>query len=322
VSRYKGKQFDVPAFGRELNVQMIITGKVQKQGEDLFISVALVDVREDNQLWGKRYQGKLGGILDLQDQIARDVAASLRLRLTGAEEQRLTKRYTEDAEAYLLYREAMYQFNKRTERGLTAAIEHLQRAIQRDRNYVLAYETLSRCYFALGNFYQGPRNACPHARKYVAQALKLDDTLADAHSTLAAIYLFHDWNWEAAERELKQALALDSTVPRTWNILGFCQAAKGRLSEALTNIQRAQEIEPQVPLRRHDLAMCYNWRRQYDQSIAEAKKALALDPEFPLAHTELGLAYAEKGAYAEAIVELRKELTADGSGVGDTGRGR
>src|SRR5262249_13748730 len=112
VARYKGKELDVPAFSRELNVQMIVTGTLRQQGDDLAISVAVVDVREDSQLWGHTYRGKRGEILDLQDKIARDVAVKLRLQLTGEEEQRLTKRYTEDPEAYLLYREATYHFNK------------------------------------------------------------------------------------------------------------------------------------------------------------------------------------------------------------------
>jgi tetratricopeptide (TPR) repeat protein len=141
----------------------------------------------------------------------------------------------------------------------------------------------------------------------VLQALKIDETLADAHSTLAALYLFHDWNWEAAERELKQALSLDVNVARTWNVLGFCQAAKGRLAEALASMQRAHEVEPLVAVRRCDLAKCYNWLRRHDEAIAEAQRALELEPGFPLSYSELGLAYIEKKMYAQAITELRKE---------------
>src|SRR5262249_20164379 len=137
VSRYKRQRADVPAIGRELNVRVLVTGTLHQVGDDLWISVALVDAREDNQLWGKRYQGKLNGILDLQDQIAREVAANLRLRLTSEEEQRLTKRYTEDPEAYLLYREARYHFNKFTEAALETSIDYCRRALQKDPNYAL-----------------------------------------------------------------------------------------------------------------------------------------------------------------------------------------
>src|SRR5205807_252955 len=136
--------------------------------------------------------------------------------------------------------------------------------------------------------YQGPRETFPEARKHLATALKLDETLADAHSTLAVIYLFHDWNWEASKRELERALALDPNVLVTRNIYGFYLAAVDRLPEALASIRRGQELDPLAPGRRHELAMCYNWMRQYDQAIAEAQKGLKLDPNFPLAYPELG----------------------------------
>jgi TolB-like protein/Flp pilus assembly protein TadD len=306
VGRYKNAKIDLQTVASELNVRLVVTGTLRQQGDDLAISVELVDAREDNRLWGGRYQGKLGGILDLQDRIAREVAASLRLQLSGDDERRLTRRGTQSPEAYLLYREAMYHFNKRDEKSLGTAIDYCDRAIGQDGNYALAYAALARCHFALGNFYQGPRIAYPKAREAVVQALKIDESLADAHSTLAALYLFHDWNWEAAEREMKQALALDANVPGTWNCLGFCQAARGRLPEALADIRHAEEAEPLVPLRRHDLAMCYNWMRRYDEAIDEARKGLELQPGFPLFYSDLGLAYIGKRMYEEAIAILRE----------------
>jgi serine/threonine-protein kinase len=307
VSRYKGKKPDVPTFGRELNVQIIVAGKLHQQGDDLSISVALVDAREDNQLWGHAYQGKLGGILDLQDQIARDVAVNLRLRLTGEEEKRLTKRYTEDPEAYLLYREAIYHFNKFTEEGLTTAIEYCQRALKKDPRYAPAYATLGRCYHLLGFLHRGPQETYGEAKKYLDMALKFDETLPEAHSGLGVIYLYFYRNWPAAERELKRAFELDPSVP-FGNLYGFYLGAMGRLPEALATLQRGQELDPLAALRTNEVAMCYNFMGQHDRAIAEAKKALELDPNFFLAYGELGLAYTQKGMYEEAIAALHEGL--------------
>ena len=204
VLRYKRQPADIPTIGRELKVQVIATGTLHQQGDDVWVSVALVDAREDDHLWGNRYQGKLGGILDLQDQMARDVAANLRLRLTGEEDRRLTKRYTEDPDAYLLYREAICHWNKFTDEGLKTAIEYCKRALTRDPNYSLAYVGLAQCYVLLGNLYLGPRATFADARRCAERALEIDNSLQAAHTFLGAVYLFHDWNWASAERELKQ----------------------------------------------------------------------------------------------------------------------
>ena len=307
ASRHKLQDTDVLTIGRELNVQVVVTGTVHQQGDDLSITVRLVDAREDNQLWGHTYPGKLGGILDSQDQIARDVAAELRLHLTGEEEQRLTKRYTADPEAYRLYREGQYHLNKFTEIGLKTAIEYGERAIKKDPKYALAHVGLARSYILLGATHQGPRETFPEARKHVAMALKIDDSLPDAHTALGATYLFDDWNWAAAEREFKQAIESDPGVPVTRNLYGFYLAAMGRLQEALASFQRGQELDPLAAPRRNEVAMCYNWMRQPEQAIAEAKRALELDPTFFPAFGELGRAYAQKEMYDEAIAAIKDQ---------------
>jgi len=307
VSRFKGKEPDIPTFGRELNVQMIVTGKLHQEGDDLSISVAVVDVREDNQLWGNRYQGKLSGILDLQDQIARDVAANLRLRLTDEDDKRLTKRDTADPEAYLLFREGQYHWNKFSREGIETGIEYYQRALKKDPNYALAYAGLGRAYSLLGSIYVGPLQTHAKARTYLAKALSIDNTLETAHSSLGLIALFHDWNWPEAERELREAFAHDSSAPAE-NMYGFYLAAMGRPSDALDYIRRAQEADPLAARRRHELAMCYTWLRQYDQAIAEERKAIELEPNFAIAYAWLGTALVQKGMYEEAIAEMHKAL--------------
>jgi TolB-like protein len=306
VARYKLQKPDLRTIARDLDVQAIVTGSLRQQGDDLSIGIELVDAREDNVLWTKRYPGKLSDILDLQDQIARDVAANLRLRLTGEEEQRLTKHYTTNSRAYLLYQEGVFHLNKFTPEGLQIGIEYFQRALKMDPNYASALVGVGRCKVLLGTQHLGPKATHSEARELLTKALMIDSTVADAHAGLGAIHLFHDWDWPAAERELKQAIGTEVSAPFIWNIYGFYLASQGRLPEALESIQRGQQIDPLAAPRRHEVAMCYVWMRQYDQAIAESKKALELDPNFLNAYAELSKALAEKGMYDEAIAELRK----------------
>jgi serine/threonine protein kinase/tetratricopeptide (TPR) repeat protein len=308
VSRYRKQKPDVPTMARELNVQMIVTGTLRQQGDDLSISVALVDAPQDSHLWGQRYQGKLGGILDLQDQISRDIAANLRLRLSGEEDQRLTRRQTENSEAYLLYREGVYHMNKFTESGLATAVEYYQRALKKDANYALAYVGLGRCYILLGAHYRGPRATFSEARKMMTKAIEIDPTGSAGKVGLGTIYMFHDWDWAAAERVLKQPGGdLDPGLP-TRTMYGFYLAAMGRPADALAVIREGEDVDPLAAPRRNELAMAYNWTRQYGQAIAEAKRALELDLNFPLAFAELAVAYAGNGMNNEAHAMLQKAV--------------
>jgi TolB-like protein/Tfp pilus assembly protein PilF len=304
VARYKGKELDVPAFGRELNVRMIVTGTLRQQGDGLAISVAVVDVQEEAQLWGHTYRGKRDTILDLQDQIARDVAANLRLRLTGEEEHRLTKRYTEDPEIYFLYREGVYHYSKLVLEEVQRGKEYFERALKKDPNYVPALMGMAIADIRLGSFILGPRQTYPQARELLTRVLALDDTLADAHFGLAIVYQTHDWDWPAAEREAKRAFDLGSHQPA----YGFWLAAHGRLPEALAALKRGQELDPATAPRRLELAMCYNWMRQSDRAIAEAQKAIELDGRLAPAYGAIGLAHAQKGNYDQAIEVLRKGM--------------
>jgi TolB-like protein/Tfp pilus assembly protein PilF len=306
VSRYKRQKTDVPTMGRELKVQRVVMGTLHQQGDDLSISVALVDARNENQLWGDRYHGKLGGILALQDQIVRDVAVKLRLGLTGEEEQRLTKRHTADSEAYLLYREGFFHWSKFRPEGIQTAIEYYHRALQKDPNYALAYAGLGRCYLLLGAIHVGPLQTYAEARKYLTKALSIDNSLEFAHSGLGMIAMFRDWDWPEAERELRQGFAYDGTAPAE-NMYGFYLAAMGRPGDALVYIRRAQEANPSAQ-RRSELAMCYNWMGRYDRAVVEARKALELDPNFPVAYAELGTALVHLGRYEEAVAEMQKAL--------------
>jgi serine/threonine-protein kinase len=308
VGRYRGKELDIQKFGRELKVQMIVTGTLRQDGDKLYVSVSVVDVQKESQVWGKKYDDKpRDSIIDLQDVIAREVATNLRLELTNEEEKRLTKRYTEDAEAYLFYREAVYHFNNLSEQGLETSIDYCQRAIKKDPKYALAFARLGRCYIALGSMYRGPKESYPEARKHFLKAGEIEPTLADVHSGLGIIHLFLDWDWKAAQRELKQGIDLDSNM-QTWNpsYYGSYLAAMGDLEGALASTRRSQEQDPLAAAPRDHLAQCYNLMGQYDRAIAEAQEALRLDPRYGLAYRSLGLAYSQQDMHEKAVEALQQ----------------
>jgi serine/threonine protein kinase/Tfp pilus assembly protein PilF len=308
VSRYRRTRMNAVAIGRELRVQVLITGTVHQPGEDLWISVAIADAREDNQLWGKRYHGKLAGILDLLDQIASDVAAELGLNLNQEEARQLTRRYTEEPEAYVLYCEAKYHWNKFTEVGLETSIEYCRRALAKDPNYALANFGLGRSFHVLGAVHRGWHDMYGEAKRQYDRSLAIDDTLAEAYTGLAVLHLMHDWDWSAAKQTLERAMALNPADANIWEITSFWHASQGQLSEALATARRALELDPLSARTSDVVAMCLNWMRRYDEAIAESRRMIELDPGFPFAYPELGLALIAKLRADDAISELQKAL--------------
>jgi serine/threonine protein kinase/tetratricopeptide (TPR) repeat protein len=303
--RYKQQRPDISTIGRELNVQVLVIGTVRQQGDALSVSVSLVDARDDNQFWGKRYDRKLGEILDLQDQIARDVAANLRLRLTGEEEQRLTKRYTDDPEVYFLYREGMHHINKLRPEEQLRGKEYFERALKKDPNYAPALMGMARADVTLGSTILGARQTHPGAKKLLLRVLATDDTLADAHAALAMVYMVHDWDWPAAERAAKRAFELGSPLP----MYGFWLMTHGRPKEALPVLQRGQALDPLSAPRIIELAICYNSMREYDRAVVWARKAIDLDPALVIAYGHLGKALVHQGMHEEAIAQLQKAVS-------------
>ena len=297
VLRYKRQPTDVPTIGRDLRVQVVVTGTLHQQGDEIRVSVSLVDAREDDQLWGKRYQSRLGEILDLQDLVARDVAANLRLRLTTEEDRRLTRRYTEDPEAYLHYREAIHHWNRFTEEGLKAAIENCRRALARDPDYALAYVGLAQCYVLLGNLYLGPRETFAEARRCAERALGSTTACRGAHFLGAVTSSRLDW---CRRGRAGTARGDPHTRPSR------CTASASRPWAACRSgsLRRGQEIDPLRAAHRNELAMAFNWQRQHERALDEARKALDLDPTFPLAYAELGTALVHLGQAEEAIAQL------------------
>jgi serine/threonine-protein kinase len=315
--RYKGKEVDPRAVGRELNVDALLTGKVIQHGDSLYIQTDFVSTADGSQLWGERYSRKLSDILAVQDEIARQISEKLRLTLTHDEKQRLTRRYTDNTEAYQLYMQGRYYWNKRTDEGLKKGADYFQRAVNVDRRYALAYVGLADSYNFLGAFGLGvlpPMEAHPKAREAALNALAIDNTLAEAHTSLAFVMFYYDWDSLNAEREYKQAIEADPKYALAHQWYSHLLMASGRTSEAISEARRAQELEPAALSTNMNVGWQFYFAREYDQAIAATQKTLDLDPDFVQARWALGRAYVQKGMFKEAIEELQRGASHSGRG--------
>jgi TolB-like protein/DNA-binding winged helix-turn-helix (wHTH) protein/Tfp pilus assembly protein PilF len=308
VVRYKGLDIDPQKAGRDLNVRAVLTGKVSQRGETLTISMELIDVRDGSELWGGRYNRKLTDILDVQEDIAREVTDRLRLRLAGEEEKRLTAHATQNAEAYEFYLKGRYHWNKRTPDGIQKAIESFQQAIEKDPNYALAYAGLADCYHVPANPLP-PREKMPLARAAATKALQLDDTLVEAHTTLARVFFAYDWDWPAAEKEFKRAIELNPRYAPAHQWYGGHLSATGRFREAEAEKKRALELEPLSLVMNFEVGLASYFARDYDQAIDRFRKTLELDANFPPPYTFLAASYEQKGMFDEAMAASRRAVT-------------
>jgi TolB-like protein/DNA-binding winged helix-turn-helix (wHTH) protein/tetratricopeptide (TPR) repeat protein len=308
VVRYKGSDIDPQQVGRDLNVRAVLTGKVSQRGETLTISMELIDVRDGSELWGGRYNRKLTEILAVQEDIAREVTGKLRLRLVGEEEKRLTAHVTQNAEAYELYLKGRYHWNKRTPDGIRKAIESFQQAIERDPSYALAYAGLADCYHVPANPLP-PKERMPLAKAAAMKALQLDETLVEAHTTLARVLFAYDWDWPAAEKEFKRAIELNPRYAPAHQWYGGCLSSVGRFREADAEKKRALDLEPLSLVINFEVGLASYFARDYDQAIDRFRKTLELDANFPPPYTFLAASYEQKGMFQEAIAASRRAVT-------------
>ena len=215
VFRYKGREIDPQAVGRELNVRAVLTGRMMQSGGSLRIGTELVDVATGSQLWGAQFDRKPGDIFVIQDEISNEISGKLRLQLTRAEKKRLIKRHTEDAEAYRLYLQGRHHWNRWTEEGFYKAIGYFQQAIQKDPSYALAYAGVADSYVLLGwNSYLPPKDAFPKGKAAAMTALEIAPDLGEAHTALAAVLWLHDWQWQEAQKEFRRSLELNPAAIR------------------------------------------------------------------------------------------------------------
>jgi serine/threonine-protein kinase len=302
VFRYKGKDVDPQAVGRDLKVQAVLISRLTQRGDTLSISTELVDVRGNHQIWGDQYSRKLADLISVEDEIAQDVTEQLRLRLTGQQREALTKRHTQDTEAYQLYLKGRFHWNKRTIPGFQTAIEHFQQSIEKDPKYALAYAGLADCYILLGVYEEMPiREAYPLGRAAALKAIQLDERLGEAHASLARGIIAHDWDWEAARREFERALQLDPTYAMGHYWYSYYFFAFRRIDDAARQMKRAIELDPLSVNISAELGRLFLYQRHYDEAIEQERKTLQMDPEFGVARGLLAVALLQKGRYAEAL---------------------
>ena len=309
VFRHKGQNVDPQTVGRELGVRAVLTGKLVQRGDTLIIQTELIDVEEGSQLWGEQYNRKLTDILAVQDEISREISEKLRIRLSGEERKQLTKRYTENTEAYQLYLKGRYYWNKREAEDLKKGVDYFRQAIDKDPNYALAYAGLADNYNVLAIWTPiESKEVYPKAKSAALKALEIDETLAEAHISLAYALFRYDWDWLGAEREFKRGIELKPNYATAHQWYSFYLSALGRTEEAIVEIKRAEEIEPLSLFITSDVATALYRARQYDQAIAQLRKTIEIDPTFGYAHYSLGVVYEKKGLYDAALDEMKKAV--------------
>ncbi len=319
VFRYKGQDIDPLGIGRDLGVHAVLTGRVLQHGDQLIVGAELVDVVDGSQLWGEHYNRRLVDIFDVQEVIAKEITEKLELKLSGDQKKRLTKRYTDNTEAYQLYLQGRYFWNQRTSEGIKKGIHYLQQAIDIDPNYALAFAGLADCYIMAGFYdYLPPADAFPQAKTAALKALEIDDALAEAHISLAAIRTFYEWDWLDAERDFKQGIKLNYNSVKAHHWFACSLTSQGRFEEGFGEMKLAQALEPLSLIINRDVGRHYYFLRQYDQAIEHCRKSLEMDPSFFLAHFYLIPAYEQKGMFEEAIKELQKAIALSGNSASMT----
>jgi serine/threonine protein kinase/Tfp pilus assembly protein PilF len=302
VFRYKGREVDASVVANALHVQAVLTGRVMHSDDGLAISLELVDARDNTHVWGEQYKRKMADIVTLQSEIARDVSLKLQARLSGADEKRVAKNYTNNPEAYQLYLRGRYHLNKLTPPEVQTSVSYFQQAIAIDPSYALAYVGLADAYSALALSVDMPATEFyPKSKAAAQKALEIDETLAEAHTSLGFATLFYDWDWRKAESQYKRALELNPNSAETHFAYAGLFTVIGRYAEGLAEIKRARELDP-LSLRTHALEGRFlALAGQTDEAITRLQKTIELEPNYFLAYLFAANAYIEKGMYEEAI---------------------
>jgi len=307
VFRYKGKDLDVQAIGRELNVHSLLVGEVKQEGDELRIAVELMDVQGNRSIWGDTYQRKTGDIQTVQKEIARNVSEKLGLKLTGADQTQLTKTYTHNGEAYQAYLKGRYYWNKRTDESFKKAIGFFQEAIKIDPNYGLAYTGLADCYTLRSDYgFIASQEGYALAKAAVTLALKYDESLAEAHTSLASIIAVTAWDWQGAENEYRRAIELNPNYPTAHHWYGSQLILQGRMEQGLGELKIAQQLDPLSLGINKDLAVGFIYTRDYATALQQCQKTLEIEPTFRMMSTYMAQIYQLQQKYTEATTELEK----------------
>ncbi|HYV05849.1 MAG TPA: tetratricopeptide repeat protein, partial [Blastocatellia bacterium] len=306
VFRYKGEEVDPVQAGRDLNVQAVLTGRVRQTANRLTIAVELIDVVRDSQLWGERYSRAPSDLLQVQEEIAREITEKLRLKLNRKEKVRIARRHTNDADAYRSYLKGRYFWNKRGVESLRKGIDYFKQAIDRDPSFASAYAGLSDSYTLLVvREVLPPDEGFSKAKAAAVRALDIDEALAEAHASLGHAML-HNWEWAEGERELKRAIELNAGYASAHHWYSEHLTAMGRCDESIRELKLAAALDPLSLVISADLGRAFYYARQYDDAIQQEGRTLEMDSSFWLSHINLGRSHTQKAMHREAILELEK----------------
>ena len=315
VMTYKGARKPLPQIARELNVDAVVEGTVLRSGDQVRITAQLIDASTDKHLWSQSYEGDLRDTLALQNSVARAIADQIRINVTPQEQAALKSVKLVNPEAYESYLKGRYFWNKRTADSLKVALAYFNQAIEEDPKYAQAYSGLADTYVLLGDWEYGvltPNEAFPKAKAAAIKALELDNTLSDAHTSLASLGMF-DWDWRSAGEEFRRAIELNPGYATAHQWYAWHLNLLGRKSEAIAEMRKAESLDPLSLIISADMADVLFVVGLYDESIRQSRKTLEMDPNFAIAHFELGQAYAQKRMYSEAIAELQRAIALSGS---------
>ena len=301
--KYRETDVDLKEVAKALGVETILTGRLTQRGENLSISVELVNASDNTQMWGEQYDRKMSDLLAIQHEIAREIVEKLKIKVS-VEEKGFAKHYTESNEAYQLYLKGRFYWNKRTAAALKKSVEYFNQAIAKDAGFALAYAGLADSYVVPASGL-APIEAMPKAKAAALRALELDETLPEAHASLGRVLAAYDWDWKSAEKEYKRAIELNPRYAIAHQWYGGYFGGMGRHNEAIAERKRAQELEPLSLIINFELGLASYYARDYDQAIEQFKKTLDLDQNFPPAHNFLAIVYGQKGMYDEAIAQFK-----------------
>ncbi len=305
VMRYKGTEKNSREIGKELDVETILEGSIQREGDNVRVNVQLVKAQDGSNLWGETYDRKLESIFTIQDEISKAIVNALRIELVAGQEYMLVKRYTQNPDAFNLYTEGRFYWNKRTEVGLRRSIELFQEAIAKDPNFALAYAGIADAYGVLGGLgFAPPKEVFPKAKEAAEKAVEMDDALAEGYVALAFVKYNYEWNWLDAEIDFNWAIGLNPNYATAYQYYGSLLSNLGRFEEAMAKFDKAKELDPSSLPIRGSIASLYYYTRQYDLAIKQWREIKKIDSSIPWVPFYLGLAYLEKGDAKKAIREF------------------
>ena len=316
VMQYKGVRRPLPQIARELNVDAIVEGSVERVGDRVRISAQLIHAPTDRHVWSRSYEREMQNVLAMQGEVAQAIVAEIRTNVSPRKQAPQASARDIDPQAYELYLKGRYFWNKRTDEGLRKALEYFQRAVSKDPRDPRGHAGIADSYLMLAEYGTFPaRDAVPKAKAAALKALELDDSLAEAHASLAALKEDYDWDWPGAEKEFKRALELNPSYATSHQWYAEFLAEMGRFNEAVDEITRARELDPLSLIVNTVVGEIFYESRQNDQAIQQLRRTLELDPNFAEAHRLLGETYLQLSKHDEAVAELQTALALSGGSV-------